>query len=304
MKYIFIINPASKSYNLARAKLKEIKECCINRSLNFSIHCTQYKGHARDLLEKESSLSNEKIRAYALGGDGSLNEVALAAINKENIEVGVFPFGSGNDYIKSFYDSKDKFMDIEKMLDGKSIDVDVIKSNNNMYALNQCSIGIDAKVAQRMSQFKTIPMVSGPMAYNLALIKCAVFGKISSFMEVTIDDQYKFRGEFALALAANGKFYGGGYKASPEAEVNDGLLNFTLIRKMNKIKLAIALKDYKAGEYLMSKHFKNSLVYLKGKKMQLKSLKPVFVNYDGECEQITSITLEIQKSGLKFIIPE
>ena len=58
------------------------------------------------------------------------------------------------------------------------VKVDMIQTEK-MLSLNLCSAGLDAAVALHMAKFKKLPLVSGPMAYNLALVKC-VLGKMGN----------------------------------------------------------------------------------------------------------------------------
>lgn len=109
------------------------------------------------------------MRIFAVGGDGTLSEVAAGAIGMENVEVGVIPCGSGNDYIKTFGEIE-KFLSPEKQLKATSRMVDMIESEGHL-SINLCSIGLDAKVAYEMVKFKAVPFLSGSTAYNLALVK-------------------------------------------------------------------------------------------------------------------------------------
>lgn len=54
-------------------------------------------------------------------------------------------------------------------------------------------------------------------------------------------------GRFFFALAASGQYYGGGYRGAPQAVVDDGLLDFVLVRAMPRLKIPGFLKRYKPG---------------------------------------------------------
>lgn len=53
------------------------------------------------------------MRIFGFGGDGTLREIALGAAGHEKAEVGIFPCGSGNDYVRTFGDGLD-FNDVER----------------------------------------------------------------------------------------------------------------------------------------------------------------------------------------------
>ena len=135
------------------------------------------------------------------------------------------------------------------------VKVDMIQTEK-MLSLNLCSAGLDAAVALHMAKFKKLPLVSGPMAYNLALVKC-VLGKMGNDLKVTIDGHPPIQDRFLFALAGSGRYYGGGYCGAPEADPSDGLLDFVLIRRVGRLRLAKLLSEYKKG-----KHLRLSLIHI------------------------------------------
>lgn len=157
-------------------------------------------------LEQKAE-SGLPVRLYAVGGDGTLNEVAAGAAGFENAAVGVFPCGSGNDFIRAI-GTADDFLDIGRQLCAPVRLIDRINTGKQQ-ALNVCSMGLDAEVAYHMNDFKKWPFVSGSMAYNLSLVKCLLI-KMGCDLTVTIDGGKTYTGRFLFALAANGRWYGRG----------------------------------------------------------------------------------------------
>lgn len=85
-----------------------------------------------------------------------------------------------------------------------------------------------------MVRYKNLPLVSGPMAYNLAIAD-VFFHKIGMELDITIDTpegEIRRQGRYFFALAACGQYYGGGYRGAPQARTGDGLLDFVLIKAM------------------------------------------------------------------------
>lgn len=302
MRYIFIVNPEAGDYSSAQVYVAYIERYCLAKHLDAKIYYTEKKNHAREIVQAQGE-RGDRIRVYGFGGDGTLHEIAEGAINKPNVEIGIFAFGSGNDYVKTFSEDDKLFRSVEEQLGGSSIPVDVIKSDDGEIALNQCSLGLDAKVAMKMEQFKRLPFVSGSMAYKLALGKCAVFSRISTYMKIEVDKKKKYAGEFMFALIANGQYYGGGYKGAPEAEVSDGVLDFVLMRKLNRLKFASIQKIYQRGEHVGHPKFSKALIYEKGERIHIKSDRPVVITYDGECFTTSEVTLEIIPRAINFIVP-
>ncbi len=303
MKYIFIVNPNAGGKGAARKFVGRIEEEAKRRNLDFKIYFTEYGGHAKEIAEREYS-PNEKTRFYAVGGDGTLLEVARALIGKENAEIGVFPLGSGNDYIRQFGDASD-FLDIAAQLDGNALAVDAIGTLEGD-ALNICSLGLDAAVAYNMDKFKHIPGVSGSLAYELSLVKC-LFGQLGEQLKIklkTTEGEKTFEGNYIFALAANGQFYGGGYKGAPVAVCNDGLLDFILIKKPPFYKIPSMVGVYKRGNHLAHPKFNDYLSFSRGYEMEIYSKNSAVANRDGECNLVKREVFKVKHGAVKFILPK
>jgi len=65
---------------------------------------------------------------------------------------------------------------------------------------------------------------------------------------VTIDGQ-TFEKESLLMAVANGKFYGGGIQPTPDASINDGLLDVCFVRKMSVFRIIRLLPLYMKGQH-------------------------------------------------------
>ena len=184
----------------------------------------------------------------ACGGDGTLFEVVNACACKENAEVAAFPLGSGNDFIRIFGDKKD-LRNVADHVNGTVMDFDLIKCGDQ-YAINQCSMGIDAEVCAKQAHFKKFPLLTGETAYTAALLYCFI-GKMKSRFTITIDDGEPFTQDVLFCVGANSRWYGGGYMAAPKALTYDGLLDFIIVKKQGiRLKLLPLINKYKRGEHL------------------------------------------------------
>ena len=303
MKYRFIINPKAGSSNYL-LKIKDIIENYFKESgEDYEITETEYKGHAEELVKAEAE-KGEPVRVYGFGGDGTLLELVRGAAYHDNVEIGIFPVGSGNDYVKSFGD-KEAFMSFENQLKGESIYVDGIESENGC-AVNICSLGLDANVAYNMVKFKKVPMVSGPLAYDLSLVKCLMskIGEDLKVMITTKNGEINMEGTYLFALAACGRYYGGGYMGAPKAVLNDGELDFVLIKKPPLYKIPKFAAIYKKGEHIGHPALEEYLTFVRGYEMEVEAAKPAVCNYDGECVIKDREKFTIAKNMVKFILPK
>ncbi|MBQ1985620.1 MAG: lipid kinase, partial [Clostridia bacterium] len=224
MRDIYIINPVAGKRDAALNFMERVKAWHKDHGGEYELHLTKRAGHGEELARMYAE-SGEEIRLWVAGGDGTINEVVRGAAYHENVAVGIFPCGSGNDFVRSF-GPKEVFLNFEKQSRGTTVKVDMIRSEHGD-AVNICSIGFDAKVANEMTYYKGLPGVTGESAYILSLAKC-LFGKIADPMTVRLWNEKgeieTYSGEFVFTLAANAKWYGGGFLGAPRAVLNDGLL--------------------------------------------------------------------------------
>ncbi len=296
MKYYFIINPTAGKGNLQDDIIKSINTYFDGKDIDFEILITEFKG---DALNKAKMISekDEESTVFACGGEGTCFEILNGIIGNEKINLGVIPCGSANDFLKIFND-KNTFFDISSQIKGENVKMDVIKAGDK-YCLNNCSVGMDAIVARDMYIFKTLPFVSGPMAYKLAIVK-TFFGKVGIKIKMKVDNGIPKLKNCLFAVIANAPFYGGGYNAAPKAVPNDGKLNLTVVDTISKLKVPSFLKKYEHG-----KHEGFDFCHLSVcDKMSFTSDVPIPVNLDGEIFETKSMSFEIVKNAVNFVIPK
>lgn len=300
MRYVFIVNPAAGKKDPYQSVFPVIQDYFRQKGMECVCHITSQPKQATELTRQQGA-KGDAVRVYAVGGDGTLSEVAAGAAGMENVEVGVIPCGSGNDYIKTFGKMED-FLSPEKQLKAQSRWVDMIESKDRL-SIGLCSMGLDAKVAYEMTRFKNIPYISGPASYDLALLK-VLLGKIGDYLKITIDDTQVYEGVYLFALAGSGKYYGGGYCGAPLAIPDDGLLDFILVKKPPLLQIPSLVKIYKEGGHLNNPLFKDLVTFCRGSKMHVSSLKPVAANFDGDCHFIDHVDFKVVPKAVRFIIPE
>lgn len=295
MKHLFVVNPKAgkgKAYGELRPRLKKSIE---NRNIDYELYVSKSTQDTEEYCKKWAE-TGEKIRVYACGGDGTIYDVVNAIYGYANIEFAAIPLGSGNDFIRLF-GSRDEFLDIDAQIDGTPIKIDAIKCGDRI-AVNQCSMGMDAEVCAKQSDFKKLPLLRGDKAYTAALLYCAVKKRENEFT-VTIDDGRPFSGKFLFAVCGNSRYYGGGYQATPYALPDDGLLDFSIIDTLSLPDLLVKAGTYKKGAHY---NWKQTL-YVRGKKLTVHSDEPAALNVDGECDIVNDCTFEILPKAFTFVVP-
>ncbi len=299
MRHIFIINPAAGKHENALNVVPEI-EAFFAAHKEFGtpvIEYTNSRGHATELARQYAS-SGEPVRLYACGGDGTLAEVLQGMHSFPTAELACIPCGSGNDYLRMF-EGRD-FRNIPALVSGHAQKMDLIHCNNGI-SLNIACLGMDADVAYKMVKYKHLPLVSGSMAYNLAIAD-VFFGRIGKELTITLETTHgtiERKGRYLFALAASGQYYGGGYKGAPMARPDDGILDFVLIRKMSRLSILKFLPKYKAGDILDCPYFE----HFRGTSMKVHCDEGAVVALDGECYTGTDMTFSLCDHTVRFVMP-
>ena len=296
MRYVFYINPVAGNGTEQDDIVRSIKQYFKDKIDDFKIHITSAKGDAKSHSKAEAQTGDD-IRMFACGGEGTVFEVLNGVVGYSNVQLGVIPCGSANDFLK-YFESRDTFLDIDEQVNGEVVEMDLIKAGDK-YCLNGCSVGMDAVVARDMAIFKKWPFVSGTFAYTLAIVK-TFLGKLGIVADISVNGQAPQRKECLFAVIANAPYYGGGYKGAPYAVPNDNKLDFTLVDKISKLKILKFLGVYKNGE-----HEKLDCCTLKNCTcMEFVSEKPIPVNLDGEIVESTNMKFELVKGAVKFVLPK
>lgn len=302
--HLFIINPKAGSKDRYPKMAEAIRSLSIEGEV--FIEKTDYHGHATEIVQDYLSRSSEFLRIYSCGGDGTLSEVVsgVHASKNKNCAIGVIPIGSGNDFIKNFSDyTKDDFLSVSNMCEGDCHSVDAIEvsdDENTAVSINIVSAGFDAAAAKGMSKFKRIPLIR-KIAYELSLVEC-IFTKRKHRFKLIVDGVEVEDGtqDYLFALAANGNYYGGGYKASPLSDLSDGFLDFIRIKTVGLIQFVKLVGIYRKGEHLS---IKDIVSWQRCRTLQIQRDSYIDMNLDGEIIPMKNPTIKIIDDAIKVILP-
>lgn len=106
---------------------------------------TEYHGHATEIATR--FLAAAYTHFIAVGGDGTMNEVAEPLIGNTSLTLGLIPAGTGNDFIQilGFPDRfKDRHWDLLFQQPSTLMDVGMV---NGKHFLNGMGLGFYAQVA-------------------------------------------------------------------------------------------------------------------------------------------------------------
>ena len=296
MKHLFIINPAAGSRNRTQEYSDLIHKICRARELDYEIRVSTAPGEAIRIA-REACETGEELRLYACGGDGTLNEVVAGAAGHDNAAVTVFSGGSGNDFVKIFDDPK-AFFDLHRLMDADEATFDLIRCNDD-YALNICSVGLDARIGTDVSNYKRLPLLHGFRAYAASTVVNVIRG-IAEHYVVEVNGE-TVDGDMTFICVCNGRFYGGGFNPIPEADPADGMLDVLLVKKVSRAQVPLVIGKYKDGRY---KELSDLARYIKTDSIKIICDKPGPVNLDGELRMAKTVEFSVAKEKIRFFYPK
>ncbi len=309
MKHVFIINPFSGNKNATTQIVPKIRAAAIKLKLSVEILVTQYKGHGTQLAMEWGNWAvdnNEVVRLYSCGGDGSLNEVLVGVIGCPMAEVACVPCGSGNDFIRN-YGTKEDFLDLESLMQGESRKIDLIRSNMG-WGASICAAGLDAQVAYGIPKYRRMPFCGGSAAYYMSIAE-QLCKKMGRTLSIEIDGK-TIEEKCLLIALCNGKFYGGGFMAAPEAALDDGLMDVVIVKKIGRLKIAKVLDLYKKGKHLQNgkvpEELQDIVQFHRCRSIRIKVLdeEPIILTTDGECSPAKLIEATVIDKCVNIVVPK
>lgn len=294
MNHLFIVNPAAGKGKTLKI-IPNIKSLMESNSLSYTIEITKAPKHATEIAKKYVA-ANRNLRVYAVGGDGTLNEV-LQGVAGSDASLGNIPAGTGNDLLKSFCPETDPLAILPRIIKASPLPVDLCKLND-MYFLNIASAGFDADVVANAQYLKRLPLIKGKLAY-IGGILMSLLNLRNYQATFYIDGEEIHMPSVLLTAFANGKYYGGGMMPVPSALPDDGLLDVCLIEGRTRLNI---LRFF--PRFIKGAHISMTGVNVKRcRSVRMVSSSPVHVNADGELFILKELNIEIIEKGLNFITP-
>jgi len=265
-KIAFVINPNAGT----KRKLNIIEFIKSNFSKNIAYDFIVWKNKDDFESVKEQILKGKYTIVVACGGDGTVNQVASFVINT-SIALGILPLGSGNGLARSNKIPLDLKKALHLIYLGQSKKIDSALINHN-YFFCTAGIGFDAHIANQFA----VSTKRGFITYFNTTVK-EFFGYKPNNYIVTVDGA-TIKTEAFLITIANAGQWGNDVYIAPEAELNDGILNVSILKPFTKFAIPLI------GIKLFSKkiHTSVKLISLKGRKIDIEFMGELPVHFDGE----------------------
>ena len=199
--------------------------------------------------------------------------------------------------MKLFGDA-DAFLDLERLLDCKEATFDLIRCNGEI-CLNICSVGLDARIARDVGNYKRLPGLSGFRAYAVSTV-VNLFRGISRHYTVEIDGE-TVDAPHTMICACNGRFYGGGFNPVPDADPCDGWLDVLLVKKVSLFQVPGVIGKYKNGR---AGELPQLVRRFRVKELTICCETEDAVNLDGETRTARQVHIQLAREKLRFFYPK
>lgn len=274
---LIIVNPVAQSGKGSKNGHKTFDILRVNYQQDVDLFYTKHDGHAMKIAQDSAKYDS----VIVVGGDGVVHETASGIMNipkKDRPILGVIPVGSGNDYARSLGMSFKVKQAVDQLMHAHIKEVDVGQCNDK-YFIETLSFGIDAGIAIDTMKARQKSKEKGFKLY----FKCGINRIIHHFemfnFNATLDHGRKISGHSVIFAIQIGKTYGGGFKITPDAEIDDGYFNmcYSQGKMTRKVMLPLFARAAKG------KHTNSKLVcFDKSKKIKLEIDRVVPCQLDGE----------------------
>lgn len=220
----FIVNPISGTQ--PKTSLPRLIDDTIDHELfDYRILFTEYAGHASELTRQ--CADNHTDIVAAVGGDGTVNEVARSLVHTETA-LAIIPSGSGNGLARHLCLPIDpeKSINIINQCRIESFDYGII---NHLPFFCTCGMGFDAFISLKFAEAGK----RGPITYVENVLKEGLKYKPETY-EVS-DDSGTYHYKAFLIACANASQYGNNAYIAPGATMKDGLMDVIIMEPFDTL---------------------------------------------------------------------
>jgi len=299
-KIKLILNPtANHGHSLQLAA--DLRSLTTNHNADWS--GTEYPGHATELARQAGEQGYDLV--VAVGGDGTVHEVVnglMQVPGESRPALGIVPLGSGNDFAHILGIPTNPGEALLSAVNGQphSLDVGSVRDENDRleYFNNTIGMGFDSVVNLYT---RKITAIHGFLMYFIALIM-TIFRNFDPIdLHVETDQETWDLNSLMLALG-NGPREGGGFIITPDAKLDDGLLNYVTIKKISRLMMLRLVPEVMRGTHGRFKQVRMGTCH----RMTVSSQQPLYIHCDGEIyagfgSDVRKLAIQILPNSIFFL---
>jgi len=290
-KVLFIINKYSGSGYQPKVEGRILWQCEQLR-IEPSIEFTQGRGHATELAQQAAQSKKFDV-VFAMGGDGTVNEVARGLVHTGQ-PMGILPKGSGNGLARHLGIPVDFKKSLALIGSRSFVEMDSFTVNGKL-SVNVSGIGFDGHIASQFGKNGK----RGFIGYSRLVM--TEFFRFPEFEVEIVMDENVFRQRAFIIAFANSSQFGNNARVSPQASVCDEWLDVCFIKKV-----PIAQTLGFIQKMFMGQLEKSAFVdIVKGKKISISFSRPMPYHVDGEAmPPERDFLIEVQPASIRMVVPQ
>lgn len=296
-----IVNPVAGA-NATYRKWPKISSLLHHIGLPFEFQYTEGVGHAIELARE--AVNNGCRFLVAVGGDGTVHEVANGILLSKELNeatIGIISTGTGGDFIRSAGIDRDYIKACSSLTGTRRrlIDVGVVEyhkdgQGHKRFFVNSSGVGFDAAVAETSNRLPKF--LGGTIPYIIGLLK-SLAGYKNKPVTISMGDKIESK-RILSVVVANGRYFGGGMRVAPLADIDDGLLDVITVGDMGKLELLKAFPTIYKGTHIH--HPKVEME--KTTQVRIESTEKFLVHADGEFLGEGPVSFELIPSALSIAV--
>ena len=301
---LVIVNPRSGG-GLSEPRWARIRSALAEGLGELDSAFTTAPRDARDIARREATAGRRLI--LALGGDGTISEVAdgvLAAGAGSTTEIGLIPRGTGGDFRRTLELPEDVAAAAEHIRRASARTVDAGRVHYRApegdeavrHFINVASFGFSSAVARRANA--STKRFGGKIAFLGATVR-ELFSHDHQDVWLSIDGQARRQMRVMMAAIGNGRFFGGGMKICPDAQLDNGTLDLVTVGDLTRAQVLANIGRLFSGTHLELEQVKHARI----KRVTVEPVEAdasIPIEMDGETPGYLPATFEVLPAALRI----
>lgn len=289
-----VLNPYSNRWEAGRRK-PEIEAALHQAGVEFELKLSEYPGHGIELAREAVETGNTPL--IAAGGDGGISEVINGLMEATPSEarpagpVGMLPLGTANDITDMLGIPLDLNEAVRVIVEGhtRTIDLGMV---NGRYFDNNSAVGLEPMVSLENIR---LTWLRGVIRYLTSAVIAIM--KRPTWNAVLEWDGGEYEGSITLVSIGNSRRTGGVFFMTPNAVLDDGLLDFVFAPALGRLRLFQLLPKAQTGEHIHDPEVREH----RTTRLSIRTQSPTPIQADGEifATEATEIVYQVLPAALR-----
>lgn len=297
-----IANPVSGGGTVNR-RWPEIERLLQDMGFSYSVHFTERRGHAIQLVEE--AILKGRRHILGIGGDGTNHEIANGILRQSvvpstDIHYALLPSGTGNDWARQYGIPTDINLRLKRLLEPRVVfqDAGLVRyfhegKQAERYFINVAGLAYDGFIGKKLSENR----ITNRIQYLLLVAKYLFEYRLSK-ARILFDDQ-AVEDFFYTINVGLCRYSGGGMQFVPQAVPDDGLFALTFARRLPKWEVLLQTPRFYNGTLLT--HPKVEGLQARSIRVEQAGDTPTLLEADGEFLGETPVEFVLLEKALRII---